>query len=60
MQLTSILPFSYPGHNILTDDLGEILGVDNCKCGRLGKFFKIHGRINNAEIRGCSDTNADQ
>ena len=29
---------------------------DNCPCGRYGKYFKIYGRIKNAEIRGCSDT----
>ena len=56
VQLTSILPFSYPGHIILTEDLGAIAGVDNCKCGRFGKFFRLHGRIKDTEIRGCSDT----
>ena len=56
VQLTSILPFSYPGHIVLTEDLGEIVGVDNCKCGRFGKFFRLYGRVKDAEIRGCSDT----
>ena len=56
VQLVSLLPVSYPGHSILTEDEGEIVGIDNCPCGRLGKTFKIHGRIQNAEIRGCSDT----
>jgi phenylacetate-coenzyme A ligase PaaK-like adenylate-forming protein len=56
IQLLSVLPFSYPGHSILTEDLGEILGEDDCQCGRMGKYFRIHGRIQNAEIRGCSDT----
>ena len=56
VQLFSLLPFSYPGHIILSEDLGKIIGEDDCKCGRLGKYFKIHGRISNAEIRGCSDT----
>lgn len=50
------LPTSYPGHVLLTEDEGEILGVDNCPCGRKGKYFKIHGRIKSAELRGCSDT----
>jgi len=58
VQLISLLPASYPGHNILSEDLGEITGEDDCSCGRLGKYFKIHGRIKNAEIRGCSDTYA--
>lgn len=56
IQLVSLLPGSYPGHSILTEDLGEIIGEDDCPCGRLGKTFKIHGRIKNAEVRGCSDT----
>lgn len=56
IQLQSLLPSSYPGHSILTEDEGEILGVDDCPCGRKGKYFKIYGRIKGAEIRGCSDT----
>jgi phenylacetate-coenzyme A ligase PaaK-like adenylate-forming protein len=56
VKLYSLLPYSYPGHIILTEDLGEIIGEDNCTCGRNGKYFKIHGRVKNAEIRGCSDT----
>lgn len=56
VKLYSLLPYSYPGHIILTEDRGEILGEDDCKCGRMGKYFKIYGRVKNAEIRGCSDT----
>lgn len=56
MELLSVLPVSYPGHVLLTEDEGEILGVDDCPCGRKGKYFKIHGRIKSAELRGCSDT----
>ncbi len=56
IETVSILPTSYPGHVLLTEDEGEILGEDDCPCGRKGKYFKIHGRIQNAEIRGCSDT----
>lgn len=55
VQLISILPTSYPGHNILTEDLGEIIGENDCKCGRGGKYFLIHGREKKSEIRGCSD-----
>jgi len=58
VQLLSLLPTSYPGHSILTEDLGEILGVDDCPCGRRGTRFRIHGRVKNAEVRGCSDTHA--
>lgn len=56
LQLGSLLPYSYPGHLILSEDIGEIVGEDDCPCGRLGKYVRVHGRIENAEIRGCSDT----
>jgi len=55
IQTLSLLPLSYPGHNILTEDLGEIHGVDNCACGKKGKYFSVYGRVPNAELRGCSD-----
>jgi hypothetical protein len=58
IQTISILPSSYPGNSILTEDLGTIHGVDDCECGRLGKYFSISGRIPAAELRGCSDTHA--
>ena len=58
VQVVSVLPISYPGHNLLTEDLGTIWGEDDCKCGRLGKYFSIHGRLKAAELRGCSDTHA--
>lgn len=55
IQLLSLLPQSYPGHSIITEDIGEIVGIDNCFCGRMGKYFRVHGRIKNSETRGCSD-----
>jgi len=58
IEVVSVLPKSYPGHVLLTEDEGVILGEDDCPCGRKGKYFKINGRIKNAEIRGCSDTYA--
>lgn len=56
IELVSLLPTSYPGHVLLTEDEGAILGQDDCPCGRLGRYFRIHGRMKGAEIRGCSDT----
>ena len=58
IEVVSVLPESYPGHVLLTEDEGYIEGEDDCPCGRKGKYFKIIGRIKNAEIRGCSDTYA--
>jgi len=55
IQLFSLIPTSYPGHNILTEDIGELKGEDDCKCGLKGKYFVVHGRIKRSEIRGCSD-----
>ncbi len=58
IQTVSVLPHSYPGHSLLTEDRGVILGEDDCPCGRKGKYIKILGRIKSAELRGCSDTYA--
>lgn len=52
----SVIPRSYPGHRLLTEDLGYLIGEDNCDCGRKGKYFAVTGRLPKAEIRGCSDT----
>ena len=60
MQTVSVLPHSYPGHSLLTEDEGVILGEDDCPCGRKGKYIQIIGRLKSAEIRGCSDTYADK
>ena len=57
IQTLSLLPLSYPGHNILTEDMGIIHGIDNCKCGKKGKYFTVLGRVPNVELRGCSDVN---
>lgn len=60
IQVVSVLPHSYPGHSLLTEDEGMILGEDDCLCGRKGKYIKILGRMKSAELRGCSDTYADK
>lgn len=56
IQVLSLMPGSYPGHSLLTEDMGMLLGEDDCPCGRLGKYFTVTGRIPKAEVRGCSDT----
>lgn len=58
VEVMSLLPRSYPGHAILTEDMGSIVGRDGCSCGRRGTYFHIHGRIPKAELRGCSDVQA--
>jgi hypothetical protein len=56
IQVLSIIPESYPGHSLLTEDIGVIMGEDDASNGWKGKYFKILGRAKKAEIRGCSDT----
>lgn len=56
LQVLSTLPRSYPGHSLLTEDLGTIAGEDDCSCGRMGTRFSVAGRLPRAELRGCSDT----
>jgi phenylacetate-coenzyme A ligase PaaK-like adenylate-forming protein len=56
VQCLSALPTSYPGHSLLTEDIGTLLGEDDCACGRRGRIFRIVGRVPRAELRGCSDT----
>jgi hypothetical protein len=56
LQVLSVIPTSYPGHSLLTEDEGIIFGEDDCLCGRRGKYFTVFGRMKGAEARGCSDT----
>lgn len=56
IEVLSALPLSYPGHVLLTEDMGVIHSEDDCPCGRLGKYFSISGRLPKVEVRGCSDT----
>jgi hypothetical protein len=56
VQVLSCLPTSYPGHSLLTEDLGVIRGVDPEGTGMGGRSFEILGRVPKAELRGCSDT----
>lgn len=56
IQVISALPKSYPGHSLLTEDIGILMGEDDASNGWKGKYFKIVGRAKKAELRGCSDT----
>ena len=55
IQVVSLLPKSYPGHSVLTEDVGMVVTQDAGVDGRLGKAIRISGRIKKAELRGCSD-----
>ncbi len=60
IQVLSALPTSYPGHSLLTEDLGVVHGIDDSQCGWLGKRFSVVGRVPKVELRGCSDVYAYQ
>lgn len=60
IQLLSLLPLSSPNHSIITDDLGKIVSVDECACGRRGKAFQFIGRAPKTEVRGCGDVYAEE
>ncbi|AKA70751.1 acyl-protein synthetase [Clostridium scatologenes] len=60
IEVMSILGSSYPSQAILTEDIGELVGIDSCKCGRKGKYFKFKSRVEKAETRGCGDTFAER
>jgi hypothetical protein len=54
IEVISTLPRSYPGHALLTEDLGVLNGIDDGDWP--GKHFSVLGRLPRAEARGCSDT----
>ncbi|OGL83406.1 hypothetical protein A3B32_03520 [Candidatus Uhrbacteria bacterium RIFCSPLOWO2_01_FULL_53_9] len=56
IQFVSPIPRSYPGVSILSDDLGRMMGVDDCPCGRMGTYFVFEKRSEKAEVKGCGDT----
>jgi len=55
IQLLSPLPHSYPGISVLSEDIGKVVGVDDCRCGRKGKYFVFEKRSEKAELKGCGD-----
>jgi hypothetical protein len=55
LQVVSLLPRSYPGHSVLTEDLGVVAPIDAKAGGRLGKAILVSGRAQKTEMRGCSD-----
>ena len=55
IQILSNIQKSYPGHSLLTEDVGFSLPANSCKCGNNGTILRILGRLSRAEVRGCSD-----
>ena len=58
VQMLSLIPHSYPGHSILTEDEGVVMHIDAGKGDRMGKAVRILGRAPKAELRGCGDIHA--
>lgn len=56
IEVMSILADSYYDQAVLTEDLGVLVGVDDCPCGRKGRYFRFVSRVEKAEVRGCGDT----
>jgi hypothetical protein len=55
VQVCSVLPTSFPGHLLLTEDRAQVIAYDGCPCGRRGISFRFAGRIPKAELRGCGN-----
>lgn len=55
IQVLSLIPGSYPGHSLLTEDMGVIEAVDADRDGWNGNGLRVIGRVPKAELRGCSD-----
>ncbi|MBV6633830.1 MAG: acyl-protein synthetase [Alphaproteobacteria bacterium] len=55
LQVCSIVPTSFPGWLLLTDDMAELVGYDDPESRRPGPYFRLKGRAPKAEIRGCGE-----
>jgi hypothetical protein len=55
VQVCSVLPTSFPGFLLLTDDMAELIGQDGCPCGRRGTYFRFTRRVPKVEVRGCGN-----
>jgi hypothetical protein len=55
VQVCSALPTSFPGHLVLTNDIGEVIRYDGCPCGRRGISFRFVKRVPKVEVRGCGN-----
>jgi len=55
LQVCSVLPTSFPGFLVLTEDVAELIHQDGCPCGRRGAAFRFVSRAPKAEARGCGN-----
>ena len=55
VQVCSVLPTSFPGNLLLTEDVAQVIAYDGCPCGRRGISFRFAGRVPKAELRGCGN-----
>lgn len=55
IQVCSVLPTSFPGFLLLTEDMAEVIAYDECPCRRRGPSFRFVGRAPKAEVRGCGN-----
>jgi hypothetical protein len=55
VQVCSVLPTSFPGFLVLTEDIAEVIACDGCPCGRRGTAFRFVSRVPKAEVRGCGN-----
>jgi hypothetical protein len=55
VQVCSVLPTSFPGNLLLTEDMAQVIAYDGCSCGRRGISFRFARRIPKAELRGCGN-----
>jgi len=58
VQVCSVLPSSFPGHLLLTEDTAQVMASHVCRCGRSGLAFRFAGRGAKAEARGCGNAEA--
>lgn len=60
IEVVSLLPLSYPGHALLTEDRGVVEMSDSAAGVGQIKGIRVLGRVAKAELRGCSDVIAAQ
>ena len=55
IQVISLIPRSYPGHSLLTEDIGYLSNNPDKNSDWPEQGLVINGRIPKLEMRGCSD-----